>query len=57
MLDKYGKQEIKNKIKNVTKNKTKNFLGLGGAAAGGVPRAADGAGAGRNLVWPWLAAR
>jgi len=53
MLDKYGKQ----KIKNVTKNKTKNFLGLGGAAAGGVPRAADGAGAGRNLVRPKLAAR
>ena len=48
--------KIKNKIKNVTKNKKKK-LGLGGAAAGGVPRAADGAGAGRNLVRPWLAAR
>ena len=32
-------------------------LGLGGAAAGGVPRAADGEGAGRNLVRPKLATR
>ena len=32
-------------------------LGLGGAAAGGVPRAADGEGAGRNLVGPKLATR
>ena len=46
----------KNKIKNVTKNKKKK-LGLGGAAAVGVPRAADGADAGRNLVRPELAAR
>ena len=47
--------KIKNK-KNITKNKKKK-LGLGGAAAGGVPRAADGEGAGRNLVRPELAAR
>jgi len=51
----YGKQKIKNK-KNITKNKKKK-LGLGGAAAGGVLRAADGEGAGRNLVRPKLAAR
>ena len=44
------------KMKNITKNKKKK-LGLGGAAAGGVPRAADGEGAGRNLVRPKLAAR
>ena len=31
-------------------------LGLGGAAAGDVPRAADGEGAGRVLVQPRLAA-
>ena len=48
-------KEIKNN-KNITKIKRK-ILGLGGAAAGGVPRAADGAGAGRNLVRPELAAR
>jgi len=36
-------------------NKMKK-LGLGGAAAGGLPRAADGEGAGRILVWPRLAA-
>ena len=54
----YARQiwETKIKIKNITKNKKKK-LGLGGAAAGGVPRAADGAGAGRNLVRPELAAR
>ena len=32
-------------------------LGLGGAAAGGVPRAADVEGASRNLVRPKLAVR
>ena len=52
----YTRQKWETKIKNVTKNK-KEKLGLGGAAAVGVPRAADGAGAGRNLVRPELAAR
>ena len=46
------------KIKNKKYNKKiKEKLSLGGAAAGGDPRAADGEGAGRNLVQPKLAAR
>ena len=45
----------KNKMKIKQENKMKK-LGLGGAAAGGVPRAADGEGASCNLVRPKLAA-
>ena len=39
------------------KYKINKKLGLGGAAAGGVPRAADGEGAGCDLARPKLAAR
>ena len=54
----YTRQIWETKIKNKKYNKKeKEKLGLGGAAAGGVPRAADGEGAGRNLVRPELAAR